>query len=301
MMPPVMTASDNASAARSRGELAIVSFSHTWAMPIETSGSSAVMTASTGAIRTPAWKALWFSKKPTGPMTTITYRGHWRSGLLNPSGRVSGTIFSRNALTPKSTPHAIASHTARTCREALRATARQPASTAASPAIIGRASAKVTVPCPPCGRATARKQAIPAAQQMTPASIIRSGRRCRSPHQRRVGPAVPGDRLGHDHRPAAGHRLEPGGAADVAHHDVGCAYQPGHVIGPAKDLQPAGGLAAVGQFRAQPGRVRTECGTHAPTGMRSCPRLRSQLAARWLVRSFRRDDVFPASGLRRQR
>ena len=72
MMPPVMTASDTASPARARGELANDSSSHIRAMPMETRGSAAVMMASTGAISTPAWNALWLSRNPRGP--TITSR-----------------------------------------------------------------------------------------------------------------------------------------------------------------------------------------------------------------------------------
>ena len=64
-MPPAMTASETASAARAGDVLATVSFSQKWAMPIETSGSAVVMMASTGEMRMPAWKAFWLSRKPT--------------------------------------------------------------------------------------------------------------------------------------------------------------------------------------------------------------------------------------------
>jgi hypothetical protein len=70
--------------------------------------------------------------------------------------------------------------------------------------------------------------------------------------QRRVRPAVPGDRLEHDQRAAAGERLERGGTARVAHHDVGGGEHPGHVFGPAEHAQPGGRLAERGQAPAKP-------------------------------------------------
>ena len=50
----------------------LLSFSsrNTAARRMEMSGSAAVMMDRTGAIRSPlSWKALWFSRKPTGPTT----------------------------------------------------------------------------------------------------------------------------------------------------------------------------------------------------------------------------------------
>ena len=109
----------------------------------------------------------------------IRYSGHCRSGSANPAGRVPGTIFSSSALTPKADPQPSASHSGRTARGPQRAAARQPASTAASPAASGSAAVGCAVSAPPCGRATARKPATPTAQQATPASSTRSGRRRR--------------------------------------------------------------------------------------------------------------------------
>jgi hypothetical protein len=79
------------------------------------------------------------------------------------------------AVTPKSTPQASASHIGRIRRGPHRAAARQQASTAASTTTSGRVAMNVTVSRPPLGWATTRKTAIPAAQQMTPASMTQYG------------------------------------------------------------------------------------------------------------------------------
>ena len=69
-MPIVMMVSAAAAAATSAGALAIVSPSIRWPRIIETSGSAVVITASTGPIRVPAWKAFWFRMNPAGATTT---------------------------------------------------------------------------------------------------------------------------------------------------------------------------------------------------------------------------------------
>jgi hypothetical protein len=172
-----MTASEITSPARARGVLEIVSPSQAWATPIDTSGSAAVMIASTGEIMVPAWKAFWLSRKPIGPRITTPYRGHCLSGSLKPRARVLGKIFSKNALTPKSIPQASASHSGRIRRGPQFAAARQPATTATNTSPSGTTVLKLTVLCPPLGRATTRKPATPAAQQMTPVDKTQSGRR----------------------------------------------------------------------------------------------------------------------------
>jgi hypothetical protein len=61
MIPVVITASAATSAVTSTSPLAKLSFSQGCAIPIDTSGSAVVITAITGEIRVPDWKASWLS------------------------------------------------------------------------------------------------------------------------------------------------------------------------------------------------------------------------------------------------
>ena len=81
-MPPAMTASETASAAKAGDVLATVSFSQKWAMPIETSGSAVVMMAGTGEMRMPAWMVEQETDRPDG--SRETHRRAAAAGMDHP-------------------------------------------------------------------------------------------------------------------------------------------------------------------------------------------------------------------------
>jgi hypothetical protein len=68
-MPAIISSSDETAPATPAGLLVSSSFSQKWPRPMETSGSLAVITARTGAISVPCWKAFWLSRKPSGAIT----------------------------------------------------------------------------------------------------------------------------------------------------------------------------------------------------------------------------------------
>lgn len=76
------------------------SCSHSTPIPIPTSGSVTVITASAGETSSPSRKAFWFSRKPKGPSTTSAHRLQLVSPAATPPEKTPTVTLATAAVPP---------------------------------------------------------------------------------------------------------------------------------------------------------------------------------------------------------